>query len=149
AHLVFPRASNWNLNVDHQLSEHINLAARYLRRRGKDELTFVNTSDPNAPPSLLPLPAGNSPGIYQLTNLRRDDFDSVQFSIRQPSPEQYEWMAASPHPPAKPTLLTNLTAPEPLQVLPYFAAMPWDAPNRLLSWTYLPLPWKNWSMSAL
>jgi hypothetical protein len=27
--------------------------------------------------------------------------------------------------------------------------MPWDAPNRFLGWTYLGLPWKNWSIAAL
>jgi hypothetical protein len=27
--------------------------------------------------------------------------------------------------------------------------MPWDAPNRLLAWAYLPLPWKNWAISVL
>ena len=40
-------------------------------------------------------------------------------------------------------------SPQPLQILPYLAAMPWDAPHRLLGWTYLPLPWKNWAISAL
>ena len=38
---------------------------------------------------------------------------------------------------------------QPLQVLPDFVPMPWEAPNRLLAWAYLPLPWKNWSVSAL
>ena len=27
--------------------------------------------------------------------------------------------------------------------------MPWDAPNRLLAWAYLPLPWKDWAVTAL
>ena len=40
-------------------------------------------------------------------------------------------------------------SPQPLQVLPNLVPMPWDAPNRLLAWAYLPLPWKNWAISAL
>ena len=27
--------------------------------------------------------------------------------------------------------------------------MPWDSPNRILGFAYLPLPWKNWSVSVL
>ena len=29
------------------------------------------------------------------------------------------------------------------------AALPWDAPNRLLSWFYLPTPWQKWSVAGL
>jgi hypothetical protein len=45
--------------------------------------------------------------------------------------------------------LLDPNTPQPLQVLSYFAPMPWDAPHRFLGWTYLPLPWKNWAVSAL
>jgi hypothetical protein len=27
--------------------------------------------------------------------------------------------------------------------------MPWDSPNRILGFAYLPLPWKSWSVSVL
>src|ERR1700729_2992383 len=40
-------------------------------------------------------------------------------------------------------------SPEPLQVLASPVPMPWNAPNRLLAWAYLPLPWKNWAVSVL
>ena len=56
AGLVLPRASNWTLDVDHQLSAHVYLTAKYLRRRGTDGFAFINTLAPDAPPSLLPLP---------------------------------------------------------------------------------------------
>jgi hypothetical protein len=148
-HLVLPRASNWNLNVDHQLLPNIHLSAKYVRRRGTDEFAFLNTADPNAPPSLLPLPAGNAAGTYQLTNLRRDDFDSVQFSARQTFSGQYEWMASYTRSRAKTNAVIDSNTPQPLQILPYFAPMPWDAPNRLLAWTYLPLPLRNWAISAM
>jgi hypothetical protein len=36
-----------------------------------------------------------------------------------------------------------------LQVLPTLVPTPWNAPNRLLAFAYLPLPWKNWAVSAL
>jgi len=148
SHLVLPRATNWNLDLDHQLSSRIVLSLKYLRRRGADLLTYANAQDPYAPPSLLPLPAGTSPGFYQLTNLRRDDFDSIRVSIRQKLAGQFEWMAAYTRSRAVSNAVIEPMS-EPIQVLPYLAPMPWDAPNRFLGWAYLPLPWKNWAFSAL
>lgn len=147
--LSLPRASNWTLDADHQLSAHVFLSAKYLRRRGTDEFAFVNTLDPNAPPSLLPLPGGESGGVYQLTNLRRDDYDSESVTIRQTLSGQYEWMATYTHSRALSNAILDPDTPQPLQVLTDLVPMPWDAPNRLLAWGYLPLPWKNWAISVL
>jgi len=36
-----------------------------------------------------------------------------------------------------------------LQSLTDLIPVPWDSPNRLLAWGYLPLPWKNWAISVL
>ncbi|HUI56989.1 MAG TPA: TonB-dependent receptor [Bryobacteraceae bacterium] len=147
--LALPRAVNWNLDIDHQLTDHIYLTAKYLRRRGTDGFAFVNTAAPDAPPSLLPLPSADAAGVYQLTNLRRDDYDSVQISIRQTLSGQYEWMAAYTRSRARSNALLDPNIAQPLQVLPDFVPMPWDAPNRLMAWAYFPLPWKNWAVSAL
>jgi Carboxypeptidase regulatory-like domain/TonB-dependent Receptor Plug Domain len=149
AGLALPRATNWTIGIDRQLSEHIYLNAKYLRRRGTDGFVYVDTLAPDAPPSLLPLPNGDMGGAYQLTNLRRDDYDSVQISARQTFSGQYEWMASYTRSQAISNALLDPNSPQPLQVLPSLAPMPWDAPNRFLAWTYLPLPWKNWAISAL
>lgn len=147
--LVLPRASNWTLDVDHQLSAHVYLTAKYLRRRGTDGFAFINTLAPDAPASLLPLPDADSGGIYQLTNLRRDSYDQVVLSVRQTLSGQFEWMASYTRSRALSNAVLDPNAPQPLQVVPNLVPMPWDAPNRLLAWAYLPLPWKNWAISAL
>jgi hypothetical protein len=147
--LVLPRAANWTLDVAHQLSEHVVVTAKYLRRRATDGFAFINTLDPNAPPSLLPLPNAASGGIYQLTNLRRDDYDSVVLSVRQTLSGQFEWMASYTRSRALSNAVLDPNTTQPLQVLPNLAPMPWDAPNRFLAWAYLPLPWKNWAISGL
>jgi hypothetical protein len=149
AGLVLPRATNWTLGVDHELTERLIFTAKYLRRRGTDGFSFLNTLAPEAPPSLLPLPNGDMGGLYQLMNLRRDDYDSVQFSARQTLSGQFEWMASYTWSRAMSNAVIDPNSPQPLQTLPYLAPMPWDAPHRFLGWTYLPLPWKNWAISAL
>jgi hypothetical protein len=149
AGLVLPRANNWTLGVDHQLSEHVYLTAKYLRRRGTDGFAFINTLAPDAPPSLLPLPNGATGGIYQLMNLRRDHYDSIQISARQTFSGQFEWMASYTWSRALSNSVIDPNSAQPLQVIPNLVPLPWDAPNRFLAWTYLPLPWKNWAISAL
>jgi hypothetical protein len=144
APLVLPRAVNWTLGVDRQLAARLYVAAKYVRRRGTDEFAFINTLAPNAPPSLLPLPGSSAAGVYQLENLRRDDYDSVEFSVRQTFSGQYEWMASYTRSRALSNAVLDPNTDQPLQVLPSLVPMPWDAPNRLLSWAYLPLPRHNW-----
>ena len=149
AGLSLPRASNWTLDADHQLLTHVYVSAKYLRRRGTDGFAFVNTIAPDAPPSLLPLPTANSGGVYQLTNLRRDDYDSFAISVRQTLSGQFEWMASYTHSRAVSNGVLDPNTAQPLQVLASFVPMPWDTPNRILAWGYLPLPWKHWAVSAL
>ena len=120
-----------------------------MRRRGADGLDFVNTLAPDAPPSLLPLPNGSSPGIYQLASLRRDDYDSVQIGARQTFAGQYEWRASYTRSRAQSNAILDPNAPEPLQVLPYLVPMPWDSPNRFLGYAYVPLPWNHWALAVL
>ena len=144
-----PRATNWNLNVDQQITPHTFLTAKYLRRRGTDGFAFVNTLAPEGPASLLPLPNATSAGVYQLENLRRDDYDSVQISVRQTLSGQHEWMASYTRSRALSNAVLDPSTSIPLQVMTNLVPMPWDAPNRFLGWTYLGLPWKNWSIAAL
>ena len=146
---ALPRATNWTLDVSHQLTSRLTLTAKYLRRRSSDGFAFIDALAPNAPPSLLPLPEAESGGVYQLENLRRDDYDSVQFSAHETISGQYEWMASYTRSRSLSSAVLDPNASEPLQVLPYAAPTPWDAPNRLLAWAYLPLPRKNWAVSIL
>ena len=147
--LKLPRATNWSVSADHEVTSHLLATVKYLRRRGTNEFDFLNTLAPGAPPSLLPFPNGTAPGIYQLDNLRRDDFDSAQFIVRQAFSGQYEWMASYTRSSAQSNAVLDFNTLTPLQVLANLAPMPWDTPNRFLGRAYLPLPWKNWSVAVL
>ena len=155
--LTLPRAASWSLNVDHKVTEHILVTAKVLRRRLTDGFVYLNTLDPTAPPSELPVPGGTAPGVYQLGNIRRDDYDSEQVSVRQTLSGQYEWMIAYVHSRAVSNAFLDSNALDPLQALPYFAPMPWSAPNRVMGWAYLPFPQglprliqpKKWALAIL
>jgi hypothetical protein len=151
--LRLPAATNWSLNVDRQITPHLFASVKYLRRRGTDGFDFVNTLAPEAAPSVLPLPGGSAPGVYQLENLRRDDYDSVQITAHQTLSGQYEWMVSYTRSSAISNAVLNANAGEPLQALAGLVPMPWDAPNRFLGWAYLPAPFqgekKKWSIAAM
>jgi hypothetical protein len=147
--LKLPRASNWSIGVDHQLAERIFASANYLRRRGTDGFVFVNTLAPDTPPFESPLPDVVSGGIYQLTNLRRDDYDQLQFTFRQSFTGQYEWMASYTYSRARSNAVLDLHTSQPVQVMQDLAPVPWDTPHRFLTWAYLPLPWKDWAIAFL
>jgi len=144
-----PRAANWTLNVDHSLTTRVQLTAKYLRRRGTDGFIYQNTLAPDAPPYLLPLPNAQSLGLYELTNLRRDNYDSVQVTVRQRLSGQFEWTASYIRSRALSNAVLDYNAGEPLFALPALVPMPWDAPNRIVAWAYLPLPWKKWAFTVL
>jgi hypothetical protein len=147
--LALPRANNWTFDVAHQVTPRVLVTAKYLRRRGTDGFAFVNVLAPDAPPSLLPLPNSDAAGAYQVTNLRHDDYDSVAVSVRQTLSGQFSWMASYTRSRSLSNTVLDPNSPVPLQVLPGLVPMPWNAPNRLLGWGYLPLPWKNWAISVL
>jgi hypothetical protein len=149
ARLSLPRAANLTAGADRRLFTRTYVSAKVLVRRGTDGFAYVDTLASNAAPSLLPLPGAESGGVFQLANLRRDNYDSVQFSARQTLSGQYEWMASYTRSRALSNAVLDPNASEPLQVLSGQVAMPWDAPNRLLAWGYLPLPRKNWAVSVL
>ena len=147
--LKLPRAINWSGGVDQQVKEHLFFGAKYLWRHTTDGFVFINQLDPGGPPSVLPLANASLPGEYGLTNSRRDNFDSAQFSVRQTFSGQFEWMLSYIHSRAVSNAVLDYNSTEALQVLPNLVPVPWDTPNRILGWGYLPLPWKNWAVAVL
>jgi hypothetical protein len=149
--LRMPRSENWSAGVDHSFPHRIDAGADYLRRRGSDGFTYVNTSSPNGGASGFETLFGSPtlPGVYALTNDRRDAYDAVHVVVRQTFSGQFEWMASYTRSRAVSNAFLDLTTDQPFQVLNEFVPLPWDAPNRFLGWAYLPLPLKNWAVAVL
>src|SRR5262249_32746982 len=84
--------------------------------------------------------------IYELENLRRDVFDSVEFTFHQEFRGRYEWMASYTRSRALSNAALDISTDNPTIVGNNAGRMAWDSPNRLLSWGYLPLPRKDWAL---
>ncbi len=147
--LETPRYHNGNVALEHRLPNGVYLRAAYFRRRGQDGFTYANLLPEAAPPSeLLPaFPVRLFDAVYQLENLRRDVFDSFEVTLRQTFGKQYEWMASYTRSRALSNAVVDITVDDPLLVSNNVGRMPWDAPNRLVSWGLLPFFWHNWAVA--
>lgn len=147
--LKLPRSENWSAGVNHGFAHRIDAGIDYLRRRGSSGFSFVNTSSPNAGAFETLFGSPTLPGVYALTNNRRDAYDAVHLMVRQTFSGQFEWMASYTRSRGASNALLDLRTDQPFQVLSEFVPLPWDAPNRFLGWAYLPLPLKNWAIAVL
>jgi len=150
--LESPRYNNWTVTLDQHLPRSISLRAGYLRKHGSRGLTFYNSLSPSSPPPPDAVAQFNTyyfDGIYYLGNHRRDSYDAVEVTARQAFRGQYEWMASYTRSRAKSNSVLDVGVDNPVTVTSNTGPMPWDTPNRLLTWGYLPTGFKNWAVAFL
>ena len=150
--LKTPRYTNFSAGVEQRFPQGLYARFRYLGRRGRDGLTFVNQNDPNAPP-ILDTPqayaADTFGAVYALRNLRRDVYDAFEITFRQTFHKQYEWLAGYTRSRALSNAVTDVSIDNPTLFSNNVGRMPWDTPNRFISWGYLPTPFENWAIAYL
>jgi hypothetical protein len=123
-----------------------------LRRRssrGFDYQSTVPTSE-QLPAILAGAPnPGPLTADYTLTNQRQDHYDAVEISLHQPIKGRFEWMASYTHSRAVSNAIIEQTIDQPLSVSSNSGPLPWDAPNRLLTWGYLPAWGRSWAVAYM
>lgn len=147
-----PRYHNWTLALDQHLLNSISLRAAYLRKHGSRGLTFYNSLTPSSPPPPDAVAQFNTyffDSIYYLGNGRRDSYDSFELTARQAFRGQYEWMASYTRSRARSNSVLDVGVDNPVTVTSNTGPMPWDTPNRLITWGYLPTGLKNWAVAYL
>ncbi len=125
--LKFPMYQNWTTAFERRLPYGMDFKVTGLRKRGQDGLAYV--------------PIGG--GFYNLTNARRDAYDAVEVAFHHRFAEQYEWMASYTRSRAYSNNVLDVSLNQPLEVFDNSGRVAWDAPNRFVSWGYLPTRWKS------
>ncbi len=149
--LLRPQYLNFSLGVERQWFSSVATRVEFLKRRGNRGFSYLNQiEDGVAPPGQLApqLPGAIWDAIYNLTNDRVDNYRSVSFTVRQNIQRQYEWMASYTFSQALSNTVVDINVDDPISVLDNAGRMPWDTPHRVVSWAYLPIPWKNWAVSS-
>lgn len=131
-HLLFPEYRSWTAGLEQRLPGKILLNVTGIRRRDDDGLAYT------------PRP---TPGLYDLTNSRVDSYQAATIAARQRFKGQYEWMNSYTRSRSYSNQALAFSVDQPLQISDDAGPTPWDAPNRFLSWAYLPTRWQNWAVA--
>jgi hypothetical protein len=140
-----PKYQTWNVGFERQWSTQVYSKVGYLRRRGVEGLTYVSWLSQEDYFDQTPM----MNIMHSLANLRRDMYDSIEMMVRQTFRTKYEWMAAYTRSRALSNAVTDVRVDTPVLSRDNQGPMPWDSPNRVVSWGYLPLGLKNWAAAYL
>jgi len=137
-----PRALNWSVAAERKLPWSIDAGANFMEKRTTNVFTFANQSGTAAL-------AGN----YLLTNGREDHYSSEEFDARKLFGNDYTVYVSYTHSSARTNAaLETLPTPSPLGPQ-QSGPLPWDVPNRVISWGWLPVPFawlrKRWDFVYL
>jgi hypothetical protein len=150
--LEMPYYRNWSLGLEQMLPRRIFLRVNLLRRRGDHGFTYVNVLRPQvapAPDMVTMFHTTQFDSIYRLENQRRDVYDSAEIALHQSFGKGYEWMASYTRSRAFSNAVTDVTVDQPTLITDNVGRLPWDSPNRILTWGYFPTPFKNWAIAYL
>jgi hypothetical protein len=151
-HVQSPRADIWNVGAERSLPKAIQAKLQWLDRRSTLGFDYIN-SLPAAEqlPEILNGAPNPGPIIadYVLSNQRQDKYDSVEIAVRQPLKGRFEWMVSYTHSVATSNAVIDRSIDQPLMIANDTGPLPWDAPNRLLSWGYVPVWSKNWAIAYM
>lgn len=147
-----PQYRTWSLGAERRFAGDLYARFQYIGRRGRDGLMYYNTVYPGAlPPEKVAARYGTSmfDAVYLLGNLRRDVYDAFEVTVRKAFLRQYEILASYTRSRALSNGVVDISVDDPLLITSNIGRMPWDAPNRFVSWGYLPTPWQNWAVAYL
>lgn len=131
------RALNWSIGIEQKLPASTYLTANLIRKRITNAFSYSNQSGPSA-----------LSGTYLLTNSREDHDTLEEIDVRHTFADGYTLFGAYAHSSAHTNSAIDYVPTISLLGPQQSGPLPWDSPNRILSWGWLPfdVPWfrKNW-----
>jgi hypothetical protein len=127
-----PRFLNWSIELEHELPAGIFGGVEYLQKTGKDGFVFQNLNTS----SVL---SGN----YELTNTRADHYQSIQFTARKHFTGDYNMFLSYARSYAHSNAVVDYSLANPIFSPQMGGPLPWDVPNRFISWGWFPTPFKR------
>ncbi|HXH48161.1 MAG TPA: TonB-dependent receptor [Terriglobia bacterium] len=125
-----PWVLNWSAGIERKLPQEFFLRTEYVQKRGYDGWTYVN---PCAGPE------GCFTGQFTLESTRRDRYDAIDIALQRRFRNGHVIYASYTHSNSRSNAVLDFNL-----LNPYFSPqgagpMPWDTPNRIVSWGILPL----------
>jgi Carboxypeptidase regulatory-like domain len=123
--LEAPRFLNWSVALERKLPKAIFLKAEYMQREGTHDFVY-NTAN------------GLVGGNFVLQNTRDDHYHAFQVTLRHSFGQYYLISGSYTRSSARSNQVLDFNVDSPFLNPQQPGPFPWDAPNRFLSWGYLP-----------
>lgn len=120
-----PRFLNWSFGLEKRLPQAIYLKAEFLRRHGTNGFVYDTRNS-------------TATGQFILRNTREDHYDAFQISLRHNFRETYSVMGSYTRSRARSNQALDFNVDSPVLSAQLAGPYGWDAPNRFLSWGYVP-----------
>lgn len=130
-----PRYLNWSVGLEQKLGWQVYLKAEFIEKRGTNGFAFnwVN------PVNLGPPGVNDYTAYFQLQNRREDHFDSFEINLRRVFEKGHVIMGSYICSKSHSSQVLDFNVDNPVFSTQQPGAYGWDAPNRFLSWGFLPL----------
>lgn len=126
ARLEEPRFTTSSVGLEHELPRAIYIRIDFTDKRGNNGFVFVNSN-----PTL-------AIGAFELTNSRKTRYDSLMLTGRHTFHEAYPFFVSYTRSRAHTNAVFDFNLGTPVVGLQSSGALPWDAPNRVVSWGWAP-----------
>ena len=139
ATLEAPRYLNWSLGFEQKLPGQVYLKAEFLQKRSANGLAYnwLNPVDLSAQGVCIPLTPCTAQ--FQLENRRDDHFDSFEINLRRVFEKGHLIMGSYIRSKSHTSQVLDFNVDNPVFSTQQPGPYAWDAPNRFLSWGFLPL----------
>ena len=131
--LRVPRSRILSFTVEKKLPFELYGKASVIDRVGENGFSFV----PDPLPSAGQVPVG---GVYELRNWRNDRYDAVELTLRRSFGGKFQWVGGYTRSSARTDSVVNYSLENPIFGHQAPGPLPWDAPDRFLTWGWAPLP---------
>jgi hypothetical protein len=125
--LKAPGFLNWSLGIEQMLPASIYLQLDYMQRRGTHGLTYVNQS-----------PIATT-GLYLLSSTQNNHYDALQVSAHKQFAATHQVFLSYTHSATRSNAVLDFSLGNPIFAQQAGGALPWDVPNRIISWGWLPV----------
>lgn len=138
--LSTPRYSIASAGVERKLPFEFFAKAGYMHRQTNNGFQFTA-------PGAIFTPELFNGAQFELSNGRRDRYDSVDFTLRRTFAGKYEWFLGYTRSAAGTSAALDYSLVNPIYGPQGPGPLPWDAPDRIHMWGWVPLP--NRSLPSL
>jgi hypothetical protein len=128
-----PRFLNWSAGVERKLPASVFLRVEFIEKRGHNGWAFINQG--TGQPGVLS-------GVFKLENFRQDRYDALGVTLRRSFRSGQSFFASYTRSAARSNAVLNFNLENPLFSQQAGGPLPWDTPNRFVSWGILPV-WRG------